>query len=355
MIEIDGAAGEGGGQIVRSALSLSLLTGRPFTIHQIRGKRQKPGLLRQHLTAVKAAARIGAAEIEGAHLGSDRLVFRPQALCPGHYDLAIGSAGSTTLVAQTLLPALLRADGPSTLEIAGGTHNPAAPTYDFFDQIYLGALDQMGATVSRRLLAPGFFPAAGGKIQVEITPSALSPVTFDQRAGDLQWSARILIAHLPVQIAEREREILAAGLGLPADALNVEICDEAARGPGNVIILTARQGPTVAQFTGFGRKGVKAERVADEVVEAAKAWLSAGAPVGPHLADQLILPLALAGGGGFTTQAPQPHTHTQIETVRRFLDVPIHLRRLTDEGAGPRAWRLTVGEDTPQPDEDRDP
>ncbi|MFN3199389.1 MAG: RNA 3'-terminal phosphate cyclase [Bradymonadia bacterium] len=343
MIEINGAEGEGGGQIIRTALSLSLLTGRPFTIEQVRGGRRKPGLLRQHLTAVRAAARIGAAEVEGDHLGSDRLVFRPQGLVAGHYDLAIGSAGSANLVVQTLLPALLNADQPSHVSVSGGTHNPASPSFDYLDQVFLPVVERMGAQVKRTMHAPGFFPAGGGRISFDITPVPLSPITLDTRPEDITWHAQVLIAHLPAHVAEREVSQLAEGMSLRPEAVQVVNLDAQSAGPGNAVILTARAGDVVEQFTGFGRKGVKAEVVVDEVVAEARAWLGSGAPVGPHLADQLILPMALAGGGRFVTQAPQQHTLTQVKTVGRFLDIAIDLQHNDDETAG-RTWTLTVGD-----------
>src|SRR5262245_2007058 len=160
-ITIDGSAGEGGGQILRTALALSLVTARPFRIERIRAGRPKPGLLRQHLTAVQAAAKVGAARISGAEVGSLELTFEPTGLRGGAYDFAVGTAGSATLVLQTLLPALLRAREPSQLTIEGGTHNPYAPPFDFLARTFLPVLRRMGAAIEARLEAPGFYPAGG--------------------------------------------------------------------------------------------------------------------------------------------------------------------------------------------------
>lgn len=170
-LELDGAIG--GGQVLRSALSLSMLSGRPFRIINIRARRSRPGLLRQHLTAVQAAAQICSAEVQGAELGSQRLSFHPGAICGGDYRFAIGSAGSCTLVLQTLLPALLQANAPSSLQISGGTHNPLAPPADFIQQAWLPLLRRMGARVEMQLLRHGFVPAGGGEIAMQIAPAQL--------------------------------------------------------------------------------------------------------------------------------------------------------------------------------------
>ena len=163
MITIDGSAGEGGGQILRSSLALSLVTGQPFRMERIRAKRQKPGLLRQHLTAVEAAKAVGCAEVSGETLGSQTLDFRPGPVTPGNYRFAVGTAGSATLVLQTVLPALLTASDPSTLTLEGGTHNPLAPSFDFLDRCFMPLIHRMGPSVELELKRPGFFPAGGGR------------------------------------------------------------------------------------------------------------------------------------------------------------------------------------------------
>jgi RNA 3'-terminal phosphate cyclase (ATP) len=162
VLTIDGAHGEGGGQVLRTALGLAIVTGQPITLVDIRARRKKPGLQRQHLTAVQAAAAVGAASVAGAELGSTRLEFCPSALCSGHHRFAIGTAGSATLVLQTVLPALWAADGPSTIELSGGTHNPMAPPFDFLAQAFAPIVRRMGAGLDLELLRHGFFPAGGG-------------------------------------------------------------------------------------------------------------------------------------------------------------------------------------------------
>src|SRR6476620_518674 len=167
VITIDGSVGEGGGQIIRNSLALSLVTGQPFRIVNIRAGRKKPGLLRQHLTAVQAANQIGDAAVDGAEMGSGEVVFRPEGIRAGDYRFAIGTAGSTTLVLQTILPALILAGAPSHLTLEGGTHNPLAPPFDFLAQTFLPHLARFGPTVTATLARPGFFPAGGGRLEIE--------------------------------------------------------------------------------------------------------------------------------------------------------------------------------------------
>ena len=177
MIVIDGSAGEGGGQILRSSLALSLVTGKPFRIENIRAGRTKPGLLRQHLTALAAATQIGKAKVEGAVLGSKIVSFTPRGVTPGDYHFAVGTAGSATLVLQTVLPALMLASGPSTLVLEGGTHNPSAPPFDFISKAFLPILNRMGPCIKVELERYGFYPAGGGRFRVSINPAAqLSPI-----------------------------------------------------------------------------------------------------------------------------------------------------------------------------------
>src|ERR1051326_3946650 len=186
MITIDGSQGEGGGQIMRTSLALSLVTGQPFRMEQIRAKRQKPGLLRQHLTAVEAAKTVGGAEVEGAALNSQTLEFRPRSVTPGNYRFAVGTAGSATLVLQTVLPSLLTASGPSTLTLEGGTHNPLAPPFDFLSCSFMPLIHRMGPSVELELRTPGFYPAGGGKFHARVEPAKrLSPLVLDER-GALQ-------------------------------------------------------------------------------------------------------------------------------------------------------------------------
>ena len=327
-IVIDGAAGEGGGQVLRSALALSLVTGRPFTIDRIRATRQKPGLLRQHLTAVQAAAKVGSARVNGADLGSQRLEFEPAGISGGELHLTIGTAGSATLVLQTLLPALLRAREGSRLTIEGGTHNPNAPSFDFIERSFLPVLRRMGASVDARLHAHGFYPAGGGRISVAIEPcERLTPVAMLER-GTVNVHARAFVAQLPEKIGRRELNVVRERLALDRAACRVESIDTSIS-PGNVLMVVVESEMVTEVIMGFGIKGVTAEKVASGVCDEAERYLASTAPVGPHLADQLLIPMALAGGGTFRTPTPTSHTLTNAGVVQRFLDVPIAIEEET--------------------------
>ena len=324
MLTIDGSQGEGGGQILRTALALSLVSGAPFTIEKIRGGREKPGLLRQHLTAVNAAVAVGEAEAEGATLGSQTLVFRPRAVKPGDYRFAIGTAGSTGLVIQTVLPALLIASGPSTLTLEGGTHNPAAPPFDFLERAFLPLVASMGPRVSAVLNCPGFYPAGGGRCTVSILPAArLEPLTLLERGAIKRRQARALVARLPRQIADRELAVVRTRLGWSEDELETVIVDGSAHGPGNVLLLEIESEHLTEIFCGFGEVGTRAESVAEHAAKEARRYLAAGVPVGVHLADQLLVPLALAGGGSFRTIGLSSHSRTNLDVIRLFLPTRI--------------------------------
>jgi RNA 3'-terminal phosphate cyclase (ATP) len=336
MITIDGSRGEGGGQVLRTSLALSLVTGRPFRIVNIRAGREKPGLLRQHLTALKAATEIGGAEVSGAAIGSRDVVFRPGRVRPGEYAFAVGTAGSATLVLQTVLPALMTADAPSTIALEGGTHNPFAPPFDFLERAFLPLVCRMGPEVEIRLERPGFFPAGGGRFTATVVPSArIAELGLADRGALRSVRARAVVAHLPFSIAERELAAIAATLPELDSGSRGETASS--RGPGNVVTIEVESEHVTEVFTGFGAKGVPAETVADRAAAEARHYLATPAAVGEHLADQLLLPLALAGGGNFTTVEPSSHTRTNVEVIERFLDVAFAVTR-EDEGV----WRVAV-------------
>lgn len=343
MIVIDGSQGEGGGQIVRSALALSLVTGRPVTIERVRARRQRPGLLQQHLTAVRAAAAIADAEVDGDRIGSARLVFRPGPVRAGDYAFRIGTAGSTTLVLQTVLPALAIADGDSTLTLEGGTHNPLAPPYDYLARVYLPLLGRLGPRVTATLARPGFFPAGGGELTVAIRPARqLGPLELLDRGSILARRVRALVANLPRHIAERECQTVAVSPGWDDAQCAVEEV-RTARGPGNVLLIEIAAEHVTEMFTGFGQRGLRAETVAERTRAAAESYLRADVPVGEHLADQLLLPLGIGayqgtGGGVFRTTALTGHATTHIAVLREFLEVHIDVHE-----AGPNERLVRVG------------
>jgi RNA 3'-terminal phosphate cyclase (ATP) len=325
VLMLDGALGEGGGQILRTALALSLATGTPFRLERIRAKRSRPGLLRQHLTALDAAAAIGEAEVTGAEIGSSTITFAPRGVRAGAYRFAVGTAGSTTLVLQTVLPALMTASAPSELVLEGGTHNPMAPPFDFLARAFLPLITRMGPRVEIELERPGFYPAGGGRFRVRIDPvpaPALQPLTLIERGEIRTRQATAWVANLDSRIGARELSIVQRKLGWPEDTLDVRVVTDSP-GPGNVLVIELAYEHITEVFSGFGERGVRAEAVADGVVDQVRRYLVANAPVGACLADQLLLPLALSGGGTFLTQALSRHATTNIDVIRQFLPVPI--------------------------------
>jgi RNA 3'-terminal phosphate cyclase (ATP) len=338
MISIDGAFGEGGGQVLRTALALSLVTGTPFRIDRIRAGRPKPGLLRQHLTAVQAAMAVGNAQVEGATIGSQALTFVPGQVTSGAYTFSVGTAGSTTLVLQTVLPALVLASAPSTLTLEGGTHNPFAPPFDFLAHAFLPLLRRMGPGVTAVLDRPGFYPAGGGKCRVLVTPTPrLQRLDVVDRGEIRTRQARATVASLARSIAERELAVIGTKLGWPAEWLQVVSVNNS-RGPGNVVTITVESTQVTEVFTGFGTRGVAAEVVATHAVQAAQQYLATEAAAGVYLADQLLIPMALAGGGSFTTLPLSQHTTTNMHVIAQFL--PVHI---TAEPCAKRGgWLVTV-------------
>jgi len=343
ILTIDGSQGEGGGQVLRSSLALSLVTGRPFAIKKTRAGRKKPGLLRQHLTAVLAAAEVGRAEVEGAAMGSRHLVFHPSGVRSGNYAFRVGTAGSATLVLQTVLPALLLAEGESNLTLEGGTHNPFAPPVDFLEKAYLPLVNRLGPQVQVRLVRPGFYPAGGGEFTVRVQPTRqLGRLELVDRGQIVARRVRVLLAHLPRHIAERECRTIAQELGWGEASFTIDEV-QGSRGPGNAVMIELEAEHITDVFTAFGQLGVRAEDVAKKALHQAEEYLAAGVPVGRHLADQLMLPLGIgaylgSGGGVFRTMDLSLHATTHLEILRRFLKIDVQI-----EQVGPGDWLVRIG------------
>ena len=327
MLTIDGSMGEGGGQVLRTALGLSMVSGVPFRIENIRAGRRKPGLMRQHLTAVKAATRIGSTRVDGARIGSTQLTFEPGPVRAGDYRFAVGTAGSTMLVLQCILPALLIADGPSTVVIEGGTHNPMSPPFDFLARTFLPILRRMGGDVDLELERPGFYPAGGGAVRVTVRPAALSSIELMERGEPTGRRGLARLADLPDVIARRELAVLAKKLGMTDDELHIEHVSDSV-GPGNVLTLDLGFEHVTEVLTGFGELQKTSERVAYEVTDAAKDYLGSDAPVGRHLADQLMIPMAMAGGGRFRALPLTRHSTTNAHVIEMFLPVNFHREKV---------------------------
>lgn len=319
MITIDGSEGEGGGQIVRNACALSLVTGTAFRINNIRGGREKPGLMRQHVTAIEAAFAIGGAECDGLAVGSSEVTFRPGQVRSGEYHFAVGTAGSTGLVLQTVLMPLVLANGPSRLVLEGGTHNMLAPPFDFIAKSFLPVINRMGPNVVARLVRHGFYPRGAGRIEVDITPATLKPIECIERGALIAQSATAYFAAIPFDVAEREIKTAKKVLGWPDDAFSIRELPED-QGPGNILLLEAAFEHASEIVSGFGKLGVSAEHVAGTAANRMAGYLASNAFAGPYLADQLLMPFALAGGGAFTTVKPSRHSLTAADIISQFLD-----------------------------------
>lgn len=327
MIEIDGASGEGGGQILRTSLTLSMIIGQPFRMINIRANRPKPGLMRQHLVAVQAAAQICNGEIASAVVGAQTLEFIPGKIRGGDYQFAIGTAGSCTLVLQTLIPALLFADRPSTIHITGGTHNMMAPPAHFLQRSYGRVLADMGATLDIELKRFGFYPAGGGEISVRIMPCAkLNAIEIMEPGERIAGYAESFIAGIPVSVANRELESIGTGMGWSESQLFVRGLSND-QGPGNALLISFEQQNVINVFSEFGEKAVRSETVARNLLAQVRRFIISGASVSEHLADQIMLPFALAGGGRFTTNTVSQHAKTNAEVIAQFLPVDISFEK----------------------------
>lgn len=323
MIQLSGQ--NGGGQILRSALTLSMISGQAFHLKQIRGARPKPGLARQHLTCVKAAAKICNGSVDGAEMGSTEIIFNPGEVIAGDYNFAIGTAGSTTLLAQTLLPALWQAKGESTLNLEGGTHNPMAPPMDYLTRVYLPTLKKMGITVDPSLERFGFVPAGGGLIRFDIPGNQKAkPISILERGEEIGRSIHCLNAKIPEDIAHRETSALLDNLNWPDNCIFIE-SPKNSDCPGNVLAAEISYTNVTERVTAFGSHGKTSKRVAKEVAKMMQNYLSSEAVIGRHLADQLLLPMALAGGGAIHTLAPSNHTKTNIKVIESFLPVKFEI------------------------------
>ncbi|MHC4172634.1 MAG: RNA 3'-terminal phosphate cyclase [Planctomycetota bacterium] len=332
---IDGSAGEGGGQILRTSLALSCITGKSLHIENIRAARRNPGLAKQHLSCVQAACQICDGQCHGVALGSGVLDFQPGLVRSGDFYFDIGSAGSASLVIQTVLPALFLADKPSTVTVTGGTHNPLAPPYDFLYETFLPAIATAGFRGNCKLIKHGFFPAGGGKITFDIQPRQKNihqTINLCEPGKEPQIHARIYTAKLPVHIAHRQQKLLVQSKLEFQNVEHIEVTDS--DGPGNCVMIRVCNGSRTTVFTAFGMRGKPSRKVISEVVNLAKDFLASGAAADRFLADQLLIYMAMnsrfAGGrkmgaslkaGCYTTNELSSHLLTNMEIIKKFLDV----------------------------------
>ena len=328
MIEIDGSFGEGGGQILRSSLALSLLTGKPFHLRKVRANRKpKAGLRPQHLASVRAAARIGNAKVTGDSVGSSDLTFKPGPVVAGKYHFPIGTAGATALVLHTVYLPLARADGPSEVALEGGTHNEKAPCYHFLQTTWRAYLARLGLTVSLEMKRAGFYPRGGGQITARIQPwTTRKPLRLIDPVNPTTATILSATAGLPEHVNNRQAR--RATVRLRDAGIEPEVRTEQwDGGPGCMLAITW-PGPVPTLFFGLGARGKPAEAVADEAADEALTHRDRGLPVDPHSADQLLLPLALADGESeYHVSEVTRHLTTNAVVVQLFLD-----RNITIEG-----------------------
>lgn len=316
-MKIDGSLGEGGGQILRTALSVSAIAGKLVEIVNIRAKRTKPGLRPQHLTCVQALTKITGAEVKGAEIGSTSLSFSPKTIIPGHHEFDIGTAGSTTLLLQCLLPPLLMAGEESALTLKGGTDVPFAPPSFFAEKIFCSALGKMGAEVSVKCVKHGFYPEGGGLLYCKAKPARkLKPLKLEEKGNPLALKATALSANLPDHVAERQKALLEKKI----EGLQVEVMNVKAQSPGNVVFIEAENENVSNGFSALGEVAKPAETVAEEALSALKAFVNSNSCVEKHLADQLLLYCALAEGESVLgAEKISLHAATNLQVLEKML------------------------------------
>lgn len=325
MIEIDGAHGEGGGQILRTSLSLAMMRGEPLQMTNIRAGRRKPGMMRQHLAAVKAATQMSKAKTQGMELGSRSLFFEPtESFDGGDLMVELSSAGSTSLIFQTLLPSMLKAGRYTNLILKGGTHNPMAPCFDFLKDSFIPCLDKMGYNIELKLIRRGFYPAGGGEFHVEVKPSRkYFPFIQLQRKMLMLESATCILSKLWPGILEKELQLLDHEFQGRIPIYGVE--DDSSPGPGNVVLIKQMYGDLYSVFTSFGDRNISSEKVIEEVVQEMKSFQRSSATIEPRLADQLLLPMLIAEGGEFTTSKITNHLITQAELLNQICGYKVEI------------------------------
>lgn len=338
MLTIDGSYGEGGGQILRTALALSTVMDRPVLIEKIRAGRRNPGLQAQHLAGVKALAEITRGEVEGATIGSTSLRFVPTQIAHGAYRWDVGTAGAISLVLQAVLVPLAFAPAESHITITGGTHVPWSPPFPYVEQVFLPTLQGMGFRVSLRLGRWGFYPRGGGVVEGTIEPSGLKPLTLTRRGPLTGVVGLSAVAGLPIDIAERQRHRALARLSSLGVPCRIETISVEAPSPGTVLFLLIRCEGGRAGFSSLGEKGKPAERVSDEACDQVLAYLEREGAADPFLADQLLLPMALApGSSSMTTTRLTEHLLTNQWVVEQFLP-----GRVRVEGGVGQPGRVTI-------------
>jgi RNA 3'-terminal phosphate cyclase (ATP) len=327
LIEIDGSYGEGGGQIIRTALAFSAILKRPFTIHHIRSKRKNPGLQAQHLEAVVALSRITEAQTEGVKFGSQKITFIPQKTLPGEYQFEVRTAGSVSLLLQAIFLPLCLTNKKSRLTLVGGTHVPWSPSFHYVSEVLLPTLQWMGVSANAATERWGFYPKGGGKVQLEINPvRELKSISLLERGSLKKICGLSAAPDLPRHVAERQKEQALKRIRseLKIDAEITIQQDVPSNGPGSFLFLLPEYEKILAGFSSLGSRGKAAEKVADEAVDSLKDYMESDGVIDPHLADQLIPFMAMAkGNSSFTTTQMTEHLLTNLWVIAHFLEVKV--------------------------------
>ena len=335
-VVIDGAFGEGGGQILRTSISLAALTGKPLQIYNIRAKRSKPGLHAQHLTSVRAAAALCNAALQGAEMGSQFLSFTPGPLSSDkEFRFEVGTAGAVCLVAQTaLVPSLYLSADPVKIKIYGGTHVPMAPPTDYLEGVYLPVLRRMGAKIAFSSSVAGFMPKGGGEAEFSSGGDLTTPLNLLDRGKLVCIRVLITTSQLPEHVAERGETALMKDLKGYGVHVKVEKRDLKSAGPGAAVTIIAECEHGIGGFSTLGERGKPMERVAGDALKAFQKWFAADCAVDEHLADQLVLPCALIPYESvWKTSEVTEHLRTVLATVQQFLPIKYDLKTNAD-GSG---------------------
>ncbi|TQV89318.1 RNA 3'-terminal phosphate cyclase [Aliikangiella coralliicola] len=330
VLVIDGSQGEGGGQILRSSLSLAMCLGQPVKIKNIRAGRKKSGLLRQHLTCVRAAKEVCDAEVSGDELCSDYIEFTPGKIKHGDYRFAVGTAGSTSLVFQTILPALLLGKGMSNIELEGGTHNQQAPSFEFLTACFLKTLEILGVKANTELQRYGFYPNGGGQWTAQVHPRISGQrLKLLERGEPVARSATTFTAKIPQHVSQRELKQVVRKLKWKEQDLREILVDSFS--PGNIISLKLEFTNCVEIFEAVAQRNIRAETIAGTAINALKRYRNSSAVVGEYLADQLLLPMALFSGGSFITHEMSQHVATNIAVINQFIDSAIQTSEIESD------------------------
>ena len=338
MITIDGSYGEGGGQIIRTAVALSAVTREDITIYNIRSARPRPGLKPQHLMAVKTAAKMTGAQVEGLKISSTELTFKPKDIIGGHYVVDIGTAGSITLLLQCLMPAAATSKEHITLDITGGTDVAWSPPVDYMSHVLLPVLTSMGLKCNIKVNQRGYYPKGGGQVRAEIAPSFIIGVELEQEPGQEQeqkvepkkkHDTITGISHssnLPEHVTRRQADSALAVLGAVGYGASIDTENFRCLSTGSGITLWCGH----MGGSALGKRGLPAEKVGQAAADEIIAELGSVAAVDVHLADQLIPYMGLAGSGSFTVREVSEHTSTNIWVVEQFLDVKFGIKKQND-------------------------